>query len=86
MKRLTQHKIDKNESVITISGLYKSFGDLQVLKGIDFNLYKGENVAVLGKSGTGKSVLIKINIELTLQAICGTYIESIINQKKFITK
>ena len=50
--------------VINISGLYKSFDDLQVLKGIDFKLYEGENVAILGKSGSGKSVLIKIIIGL----------------------
>jgi phospholipid/cholesterol/gamma-HCH transport system ATP-binding protein len=63
---LTQktHIIDFSESVILIKDLYKSFGDLEVLKGIDFNVFKGENVAVLGKSGTGKSVLIKIIIGL----------------------
>jgi len=64
MKKDKQHIINKDESVISISGLYKSFGDLPVLKGIDFNLFKGENVAVLGKSGTGKSVLIKIIVGL----------------------
>lgn len=64
MKKLQKHTIDANEPVITISGLYKSFDDLEVLKGIDFTLYKGENVAVLGKSGTGKSVLIKIIVGL----------------------
>ena len=52
------------EPVISIKGLYKSFGDLEVLKGIDFTLLKGENVAVLGKSGSGKSVLIKIMVSL----------------------
>ena len=64
MENLKQHIINKEESVIAISGLYKSFDDLEVLKGIDFNLFKGENVAVLGKSGTGKSVLIKIIVGL----------------------
>lgn len=64
MENLKQHIINKEEKVISISGLYKSFEELQVLKGIDFNLYKGENVAVLGKSGSGKSVLIKIIVGL----------------------
>ncbi|HMT28304.1 MAG TPA: ATP-binding cassette domain-containing protein [Bacteroidia bacterium] len=60
MEQLNEHIIDKSESVISIKGLYKSFDELHVLTGIDFNVFKGENVAVLGKSGTGKSVLIKI--------------------------
>lgn len=46
--------------VIAIKGLYKSFGELEVLQGIDLEVYKGENVVVLGRSGSGKSVLIKI--------------------------
>lgn len=46
--------------VIAIRDLYKSFGDLKVLQGIDLDLFKGENLVVLGRSGTGKSVLIKI--------------------------
>jgi len=50
--------------VISIQGLYKSFGELEVLKGIDFTLNKGENVAILGKSGSGKSVLIKMIVGL----------------------
>ncbi len=55
-----EHKIDKGQRVIAISGLYKSFGDLEVLRGVDLEVFKGENVVVLGRSGSGKSVLIKI--------------------------
>lgn len=55
---------EKQKPVIVISHLHKAFGDNKVL--IDFNqtLYKGENLAVLGKSGSGKSVLIKCLIGL----------------------
>ena len=52
------------KSVISIQNLRKSFGDLHVLQGIDLEVKQGENVAVLGRSGTGKSVLIKIIIGL----------------------
>ena len=52
------------ERVIDIKGLNKSFGNLDVLKDVNLELYKGENLVVLGKSGTGKSVLIKIIIGL----------------------
>lgn len=56
--------LPEKEKAISISHLYKSFGDNHVL--IDFNLQlnRGENVAVLGKSGSGKSVLIKCIIGL----------------------
>jgi phospholipid/cholesterol/gamma-HCH transport system ATP-binding protein len=52
--------IDKNTSVISIRGLMKAFDEFEVLRGVDLDLYKGENLVVLGRSGTGKSVLIKI--------------------------
>jgi phospholipid/cholesterol/gamma-HCH transport system ATP-binding protein len=52
--------INTDQKVISIKGLHKSFGDLQVLRGIDLDVHKGENVVVLGRSGSGKSVLIKI--------------------------
>ncbi|MBK5286693.1 MAG: ATP-binding cassette domain-containing protein [Bacteroidia bacterium] len=64
MENLNQHIINREESIISIRGLYKSFNELDVLKGIDLTVFKGENVAVLGKSGTGKSVLIKIIVGL----------------------
>lgn len=55
---------DMREPVIAIRDLYKSFGDNHVLRGVDLELYKGENLVVLGKSGSGKSVLIKILVQL----------------------
>lgn len=50
----------QEEAVVSIHGLRKSFEDLHVLNGIDLTVHKGENVVVLGRSGSGKSVLIKI--------------------------
>jgi phospholipid/cholesterol/gamma-HCH transport system ATP-binding protein len=52
------------EAVIEINDLGKSFGDNVVLKHFNLTLRKGESVAVLGKSGSGKSVLIKCIIGL----------------------
>jgi phospholipid/cholesterol/gamma-HCH transport system ATP-binding protein len=58
--RKEQTAIDRNNAVISLRGLYKSFGDLDVLRNVDLDVFKGENLVVLGRSGTGKSVLIKI--------------------------
>jgi len=63
MKRTEEH-IDYNNVVISIRDLRKSFGDLHVLQGVDLDVYQGENLVVLGRSGTGKSVLIKIIVGL----------------------
>src|SRR5580704_4759233 len=52
--------IDYDKIVISIRGLEKSFEDYAVLRGIDLDLYQGENLVVLGRSGSGKSVLIKL--------------------------
>ena len=45
--------------MIEIRGLHKSFGTLKVLKGIDLQIPKGKNTVILGRSGVGKSVLLK---------------------------
>jgi phospholipid/cholesterol/gamma-HCH transport system ATP-binding protein len=63
MRKHVSHS-DNQEVVISITKLYKSFEENQVLRGIDLELYKGENLVVLGRSGTGKSVLIKIIVGL----------------------
>ncbi|MCR8558070.1 ATP-binding cassette domain-containing protein [Mucilaginibacter sp. BJC16-A38] len=53
-------QIDYNNPVISIRGVAKAFEDYAVLRGIDLDLFQGENLVVLGRSGTGKSVLIKL--------------------------
>lgn len=57
--------------VVEIHDLKKSFGEQEVLKSVTLTLYKGENLVVLGKSGSGKSVLIKCIVGL-LMADSGT--------------
>ena len=49
-----------NEKMIEIQGITKSFGELQVLKGIDLTINKGEVVSIVGPSGAGKTTLLQI--------------------------
>ena len=52
------------DKIIEIKNLNKSFGDNAVLKGVNLYLKKGENLVILGKSGSGKSVAIKCLVGL----------------------
>jgi phospholipid/cholesterol/gamma-HCH transport system ATP-binding protein len=63
--------VKDRETMIAISHLKKSFGSQEVLKDVSLHLFNGENLVVLGKSGTGKSVLIKCIVGL-LNADGGT--------------
>ena len=47
------------DPIIDIRGLHKRFGNLEVLKGIDFSVQRGEVVAIIGRSGSGKSTLLR---------------------------
>lgn len=57
-------KDEASEVMASIRDLRKSFGDREVLKGVNLDLYKSENLVILGRSGTGKSVLIKCMVGL----------------------
>jgi phospholipid/cholesterol/gamma-HCH transport system ATP-binding protein len=54
----------KRNVVVSIRDLKKSFGDRDVLNGVNLDLYESENLVILGRSGTGKSVLIKCMVGL----------------------
>ena len=62
----TREKAERDDSTpaISVVDLHKSFGDQRVLNGISLSVKRGETLAVLGRSGTGKSVLLRIVIGL----------------------
>lgn len=58
---LSSHQsFEKANQMIRVEQIYKSFGDLQVLKGIDLEVNRGEIVSIVGPSGAGKTTLLMI--------------------------
>ena len=64
MKRAGTKKEDGGPPAVAVERLQKSFGSQKVLNGISLKVSRGETLAVLGRSGTGKSVLLKLIIGL----------------------
>jgi len=64
IRNMNQNIVENKKPILSVQHLYKSFGDNQVLKDINLELNESENMVVLGKSGSGKSVLIKCIIGL----------------------
>ena len=57
-------RFESGNDVLTVRGLSKSFGDNHLFSDIDFDIKKGERIAILGDNGTGKTTLLKIITEL----------------------
>lgn len=60
-KKVTTHS---TETILELKNVCKSFGDNDVLKGINLSVKKGENLVILGRSGSGKSITIKCLVGL----------------------
>src|SRR6266496_2667347 len=56
--------MEREQAPIVVKGLRKTFGQQKVLNGVNLEVRRGETVAVLGRSGTGKSVLLKLIVGL----------------------
>jgi len=63
--------------MIKVNGIYKSFDDLEVLKGIDFVFEKGKTNLIIGRSGAGKTVLLKILVGLITQTQGEVYFDDV---------
>ena len=61
--RLTPHKLSGND-VLSVTGLAKSFGNLELFSDINFEIKRGEHVAIIGDNGTGKTTILKILNEI----------------------
>ncbi len=62
--QIQKEKSSVRKPVLEIKDLRKSFGENKVLNGFNLSLYEGENLVIMGKSGSGKSVMIKCLVGL----------------------
>ncbi|MDV2482119.1 amino acid ABC transporter ATP-binding protein [Methanoculleus sp. Wushi-C6] len=58
--------MDNNEIVLRVEDIHKAFGDKEVLRGVSFDVRRGETMVFIGPSGTGKSTLLRCINQLTL--------------------
>lgn len=74
--------------IIKIKNLYKNFQDLEVLKGINLDIYEGETIAIIGSSGSGKSTLLRCINQLEEQTSGEIYYnnQNILDNKVNINK
>ncbi|HEY9345927.1 MAG TPA: ATP-binding cassette domain-containing protein, partial [Inquilinus sp.] len=68
-------------AVVTLRDVHKRFGELEVLKGVSFEVAKGEVVAIIGRSGSGKSTALRcVNRLETIQSghieVCGHKVDA----------
>lgn len=64
MSEAKETSTQRQEEVIVVKDLYKSFRDKEILRGANITLHRGENLGIVGKSGIGKSVLTKCIVRL----------------------
>lgn len=56
---MTDHNWDEQQPIVSLKDVHKSFGELEVLKGVSLDVMKGEVICIIGPSGSGKSTLIR---------------------------
>ena len=56
---MRENEMNSEQPIVSLKDVHKSFGDLEVLKGISFDVKKGEVICIIGPSGSGKSTLIR---------------------------
>src|SRR5574340_1073880 len=63
--------------LIAFRGIYKSFGDKKVLTGVDLEVFQGETMVILGRSGSGKTVLTSMLVGLNIPDQGGITVEGV---------